>query len=57
MLIIKKEARLFRPFNFFCRKLKMGNNIIANIIAQSIGITNGDKSLAQKAKTRNTIPN
>jgi hypothetical protein len=34
----------------------MGNNIIANIIAQSTGITNGDKSLAQKAITRNTIP-
>jgi hypothetical protein len=35
----------------------MGNNIIANIIAQSTGITNGDNSFAQKAKTRNTSPN
>jgi hypothetical protein len=48
---------LLRPFNFFCRKLKMGNKMIANIIAHRIGITNGDNSLAQKAKTRNTSPN
>jgi hypothetical protein len=35
----------------------MGCKMIANIIAHRIGITNGDKSLAQKAKTRNTSPN
>ncbi|MNX34453.1 hypothetical protein D3C86_646970 [compost metagenome] len=51
-----KEARLLRPFNFFCKKLKAGYNTIANIIAQRIGIIKGNKSLMQNPKIRKTSP-
>jgi hypothetical protein len=42
------EARLLRPFSFFYRKLKAGYNIIANIIAQRIGIIKGNKRVKKK---------